>query len=115
MKWMWCWRCKQEMPMLDENEFAEIARLFTGGIKAIKEFRLAHGVPLKNASMDERFEPVRVAYECITGARVQNENAIMHHRISLYGPPCKQCHKPPRTPKARLCGACMYPVKINES
>ena len=111
MKRMWCWRCKQEMPMLDEDEYAEIARLYSEATLAVKEYRRTWGIPLENASIHERFEPVRARYESITGMKESNDNAIIHHRISLYGPPCKQCNKPLRTPKAKLCGACMLPVQ----
>lgn len=59
MQRMWCWRCKQDVPMLDEGEFAEISRLYGEGIKATKEFRRIWGIPLENATVHERFEPVR--------------------------------------------------------
>lgn len=110
MKLLWCWRCKCEVPMLNEAEYAEAALLYRGGIRATKEFRERWGVPLNDASIDERFRPVRDAYERLTGIKESNENAIMHHRLSLYGPPCKYCHKPLRTPKAKLCASCMHPV-----
>lgn len=108
---LWCWRCKCEMPMLDEDEYAEVACLYNESIRAIKEFRERHGVPLKDASIHERFRPVRDEYERLTGIKESNENAIMHHRLSLYGPPCKRCQRPLRTPKAKLCGSCMFPVE----
>jgi hypothetical protein len=100
--------------MLDEEEYAEISRLYSGGIRATKEFRERWGVPLKDAlndaSIDARFQPVRDAYERMTGMKERNHNAIMHHRLSLYGPPCRHCHKPLRTPNAKLCASCMFPV-----
>jgi len=111
MQRMWCWRCKQEVPMLDEDEYAVVARLYSQGITATKEFRRKWGVPLKDALTEERFAPVRTEYERMTGMKESNENAIMHHRISLYGPPCKNCSKPLRTPNAKVCGACMHPVQ----
>jgi hypothetical protein len=102
------------MPMLDEEEYAEVARLYNQAIKATKEFRRTWAIPLENAGIHERFAPVRIQYELITGMKELNENAIMHHRISLYGPPCKHCHKPLRTPQAKLCAACMQPVQEEE-
>lgn len=111
MKLLWCWRCKCEMPMLHEVEYAEVAKLYSEGIRATKEFRERWGVPLKEARTEERFRPVRDAYDRLTGVREPNENAIMHHRISLYGPPCKRCLRPLRTPEAKLCGSCMAPVE----
>ncbi len=111
MKQPWCWRCKSEVPMLDEDEYAEVARLYGDAIKGTKEFRQRWGVSLENASIQERFEPVRTLYERLTGMKNCHQNAIMHHRISLYGPPCKRCQRPLRTPKAKPCGSCMYPVQ----
>jgi hypothetical protein len=96
--------------MLDEVEYAEVSRLYSEGIRATKEFRGRWGIPLKDASIIDRFKPVRDAYERITCIKETNENAIMHHRLSKYGPPCKHCGKPLRTPNAKLCAGCMHPV-----
>ncbi len=49
-------------------------------------------------------------YERITGFHETNPMALYHHRIDKYGPPCRSCGKPLRTPDAKLCGACMKPV-----
>ncbi len=111
MELLWCWRCKIEIPMLDEDEYAEVAQLYSGGIRATKEFRERWGVARTGVPSEELFRPVRDAYERLTGMKESNHNAIMHHRLSLYGPPCKQCGRPLRTPKAKLCGSCMSPVK----
>lgn len=46
MKVMWCWRCKMDMPMLDEEEFAIVEKLYSKGMSATKEFRLKHNLPL---------------------------------------------------------------------
>ena len=103
---MWCWRCKMDVPMLDETEFAVVGKLYSEGMSATKEFRLKHNLPLSECPINERFLPVREAYEGMTGKAESNHNAIMHHRISIYGPPCEHCGKPLRTPSANFCAVC---------
>jgi hypothetical protein len=86
------------MPMLDETEYEAVAG---------KRIRIAE-VPLRdqfNASLEE--------YKRITGMEESNPNAVWHHRLSMYGPPCQNCGKPLRTPQAKLCGSCMPPAKFN--
>lgn len=106
MKVLWCWRCKMEVPMLDEDEFAVVDELFSGAFRTTEEFLLKHNLSLGECSIDELFRPAREAYERMTGVYESNHNAIMHHRISLYGEPCKYCGKPLRTPQAAFCAAC---------
>jgi hypothetical protein len=60
---------------------------------------------------ERKFGPVLAEYERMTGHRETNINAFYHHVISIYGPPCAQCGKPLRTPRAALCGTCMHPVQ----
>ena len=103
---MWCWRCKMEIPMLDEKEFKIIAKLYHQAFSATKEFRVEHKLPIENCSIDDRFRPVRETYEKMTGMKDCHQNVVMHHRISIYGEPCKNCGKPLRTLQANFCAAC---------
>ena len=96
--------------MLDDAEFASIADLYRAGFKATKEFRQRWGIPLEGATVEQRLQPVSLRYEELTGVRSCPPGTVMHHRLSLYGPPCKQCGKPLRSPQAKLCGASMYPA-----
>jgi len=109
MQLLWCWRCKADMPMLDEQEYAEIACLHRNGIESVKDYRKRTGAPLENVSMQDHYATMLARYEEITGYKETNPNAIVHHRLSLYGPPCTTCGKPLRTPRAKLCGSCMSP------
>ena len=94
MKVMWCWRCRMDVPMLDDEEFARLHDLYRAAFG--KE-----GVPV-----DDRFQEVRNVYHQMTGFYEPNHNAIMHHQISIYGPPCGNRGKPLRTPQAAFCAAC---------
>ena len=83
-----------EIPMLNEDEFAVASKLYSDAFKKIGLSRV------------ERYKPMLDYYEEVTGFKETEPNAIMHHRISQYGPPCENCGKPYRTPKASLCPAC---------
>ena len=96
MKMLWCWRCKREMPMLDQEEWRRVRPQIDKGT----------GPELR----DRIFGAFLAEYERITGYHETNPNAIWHHQLSFYGPPCAKCGKPLRTPRAKLCGACMHPV-----
>lgn len=106
MKMMWCWRCKSDMPMLDEEEYARIHQLFGEAMKGDGAYREKHGLSMSQLSMDERFRPVVKEYERLTGVAGLHHNTIMHHRMFLFGPPCGNCGKPLRTPNAKLCVSC---------
>jgi hypothetical protein len=110
MQMLWCWRCERDVPMLDETEFAEIWALYKDGLKNTRQFRRRHGVSLQDALNEGLFRPALECYERLTGRKETDPNAVLHHRLALYGPPCKRCHKPLRTPRARVCGNCKFPV-----
>ncbi len=109
MKILYCWRCKMDLPMLDEAEFAIVSDLYSQAMHATKEYRQRYQLPLGDCPIGDLFRPVRDAYKQMTGFDESNENAIMHHRISIYGPPCEACGKPLRTPQANICAACWTP------
>jgi hypothetical protein len=107
MRWLFCWRCGIEMPMLDEAEFVEIEPLFRTGLRLGKQMiEEQHGSPVCGTSYENRFRPLLDAYERLTGFRETNPNAVMHHRLALYGPPCEACGKPLRSNRASQCLAC---------
>ncbi len=101
------------MPMLDEAEFAQVAALYRDAVSSIKAFRAEHGLPLEGISLDQHFQPLRALYTRLTGFDEPNHLAILHHRLSLYGPPCAACGRPLRTPAAKLCAACGSPRAVN--
>jgi hypothetical protein len=96
MKNLWCWRCKMEVPMLDEEEYKVASKLYREGFETGK----------CSMTRKKRFKNLLIYYKELTGFEANNPNSIMHHRISLYGSECENCSKPYRTAKASLCAAC---------
>src|SRR5579862_8786581 len=70
MKMLWCWRCKAEMAMLDEEEFLLVtsARYGING----------------EGFIEKRTNALLQAYELVTGVRETNAAAIFHHRLALW-------------------------------
>lgn len=92
--------------MLDEEEFAVISEIYAECMQLGKRYRQTRNATLDESPIDSLFRPVREAYYRITGWADVHQNAILHHKISIYGPPCAYCKKPLRTPEARFCAAC---------
>ena len=90
-----------DVPMLDELEFERVSAAY----HAAFEPRAGAG------SERARFQRVLETYRETTGFDETNPNAVMHHRLSLYGPPCDACGKPLRSPTAKFCAACGAPAK----
>jgi len=114
-KQLYCWRCKADIPMLDEEEWAEVEALLSNAIEQIKRYREEHGVSLAEARRDGYGKEALERYFKITGFRETNPEALWHHRLSLYGPPCGACGKPLRTPQAKLCAACGATVAVSST
>jgi hypothetical protein len=96
MKMMWCWRCKTDVFMLDDDEYRQVMAV--------------RGAGQQGSIKEKIYGPMLAEYERITGFYETNAIAIFHHRAPRYGPPCVSCGKPLRTPKAKLCGHCMKRV-----
>ncbi|TYQ15884.1 UNVERIFIED_CONTAM: hypothetical protein Cloal_2377 [Acetivibrio alkalicellulosi] len=101
-----CRRCKQEVEMLNEEEYIRVYEIYGECIKRTKAYRETNETTFSETPVDELFRPVVEEYEKITGFKGFHHNAIMHHRISTYGQPCKNCGIPLRTPRAKMCAAC---------
>ena len=97
--------------MLDEVEYAQVTHLYGEAMRVNRDLRREKSLSTDAISLHERFRPVRDRYEELTGMKDCHQNAILHHRISLYGQPCERCNRPLRTPRAKLCGSCMFPVR----
>lgn len=108
-KALYCWRCKKEIPMLDEREWGQLGPLLSNTIQQIKDYREEHNATLAQAKRVGHGAEALARYYEITGYRETNPNNLWHHRLSLFGPPCASCGKPLRTPRAKMCAECGAP------
>lgn len=93
------------VPMLDNEEWERVGAALTNSVQAIKTYRETNNVTLSQAKT-ETFSEALALYREITGFAETNPNALWHHRIELYGPPCQACGKPLRTAVAKRCVEC---------
>lgn len=96
MKVIWCWKCKAEVPMMSEDEYAIAHKLYSESF----------GVSAFHKTKAERFRPLLDYYKELTGVEETNPNTVMHHRLSLNGSVCPKCEKPYRTKDATVCLEC---------
>lgn len=92
--------------MLDEREWAEVAPLLSAMVCRIQEFRRVEGASLAQALNQGFGADALLRYQELTGEEESDPEALRHHRASLFGPPCKACGKPLRTPRASFCAEC---------
>lgn len=102
----YCWRCKQVVPMLDENEWAQIEPFLRKDTAAIQEYRTSHGVSLQEALSSGLANAAKTRYFDLTGYLEPSPAKIWHHRLSSHGRPCGKCGHLLRTPRARVCAEC---------
>jgi len=102
----YCWRCDTDVAMLDEREWAILLPHLQRRLKQVQDFRADNGAPLDVALAAVSDDDIRAAFREITGEVANNVDAVEHHRICLYGPPCRRCGKPLRTARASFCASC---------
>ena len=94
MKELWCWRCRREMPMLDEEEYAHV----------LTELLLGSDLLRQGSSSAEAFRSALDLYEEITGLRETNPNALYHHQDRHVRPALQGLRQ--ATQNARCQGLC---------
>ncbi len=113
---LYCWRCDMELPMLDESEWAQLEPMLANAIGDLVALCRETGMGLGEARSSGLLGGRALSfYRQLTGFEETNLNALHHHRLSLYGPPCTSCGKPLRTPRAKLCAACGHPRPLPAS
>jgi hypothetical protein len=92
--------------MLDEQEWEQVLPHLQSGIEEIQKIRQACGTSLFEAKQRVSGVGALQRYYELTGFREANINALWHHRLAQYGPPCSSCGRLLRTPRAKFCAAC---------
>ena len=109
MKVYYCWRCKRDLPFLDEQEWTEIEPTLAIGKAPIVQHRREHGSTLAEARAATR-SPAMDTFLALTGVDGLHVDTISHHRLSLWGPECSACGHLLRTPAASFCAHCGHHV-----
>ena len=98
--------------MLETDEAELVHQAHLRGMRVVEEEYRRRGrlfIPMKlESAVARRLQPMLEMYRLLTGFVETNPNAVWHHKIDEYGPPCSQCHKPLRTSEARFCAACGF-------
>ena len=92
--------------MLEDHEWELVLPLLRRSLSDLQSYRQKHDVSLAEAKDQEFGRAALEKYLELTGFNETNVDALWHHHVSLYGPPCNSCGKPLRTPKAKYCAAC---------
>ena len=111
MKPLYCWRCKISVPMMDEQEFAQVDAAHRSAAQAAKDYRARQGTNLAQTPLDEFYRPVQTLYVQLSRgagleAPIVSADHVLKHRLAAYGPACTACGIPLRTPDAKVCAAC---------
>ncbi len=99
--------------MLEKEEFKLVLEADQKGLgfveQQLQEKGLQNYTLLKlDSPVAERKRAFLEMYRILTGYEETNPNAVWHHIVDVYGPPCPNCKKPIRTSKARYCVSCGF-------
>ena len=99
--------------MLDEQEWTQIFPLLASEDARLEYFDKEDLARNTKKPEDVTAVPALAKYNELTGFFESNITAIWHHRLSLYGPECRNCGRLIRTPKARFCVECGVRTEID--
>ncbi len=112
MKELWCWRCRMNVPMFDEDELVEMNSIYRKCLLQSKKMRITRQDSIAVIN-NEAFRPLTEWHHLQTGADCTVDE-MRHHRAFLFGPNCKICNKPLRSPRAKRCAECGTRVLENK-
>jgi hypothetical protein len=92
--------------MLDEREYESISSGIRSGVLSVKHRLGAESRPMNKTDEADLYRDVAEQYYKMTGISDVSPREILRHRLSLIGPPCENCGKELRSPRARKCVEC---------
>jgi ribosomal protein L32 len=107
MKTHYCWRCRCDIPMIEEHEWEILGASLTDHIHKIKRIRQEKSCDLATARRLAEQQACDLYFD-LTGYRETNFNPLWHHRLADYGPECPKCGHLFRTPRTRFCANCGF-------
>lgn len=102
--------------MLDEREYESIMTANRSWLLSVKNRLRTENRRMKKSDEADVHREVAERYSEMTGVSDVDPREILRHRISMVGPPCANCGKELRTPRAKKCLECghvrSFPVEI---
>ena len=108
MKRAYCWRCKNFIVVIEDNDLMEFDQLYAKCLEQVKLYREQNKVALSDAPVRELFAPVYRFYEDRGGDTTAGHVEFYKHRERNFGPSCPDCGKNFRTKEASFCAECGY-------
>jgi len=102
---LYSWREDEVVPMLEEDEWEQVATDIKPLMQLIREYQVEHQCGLGQAKEVVESRSEDYYYE-LTGIRGLTYEVVYYRRRSSYGPVCNSCEKPYRTAKATYCVEC---------
>jgi hypothetical protein len=97
--------------MLEEHEFVRITELHDACERELQTMEL-QAIPdserrrRRDSVIAQRNERAMCVFREITGVSPREPFEVMHHRVSLFGPPCPECGKALRSSRTSKCYEC---------
>lgn len=96
---------------MDQGEFEELQAAHRAAIEGIIDFRSRRNATLDEVPFADFHHPVQLIYQRLSRdagleAPIVEFEHLLDHAAERFGPPCRGCGRPLRTPKAKLCAEC---------
>jgi hypothetical protein len=86
MRLFYCRYCRQMVPMFDEQEQAQLQKLYMDGLQAIQQYRQKHHLSLGETPIQELHQPFYALYQQLTGVACAFtiEEVIQRHMLARW-------------------------------